>query len=236
MSLPRELIIAIDGPSGAGKSTLSRLLARRLNYVNIDTGAMYRTVAFAARRQNIPPEDEQELARLCHSIQIRFSMAHGRERVFLDDRDVTEDIRSPEISLLTSRVAAVPRVRQAMVDQQRRLGIDGGVVLEGRDIGTVVFPQAEVKFYLQASCRERGRRRYEELRAKGIAVELEQTIAEVAKRDRADAEREHSPLRQAIDALVVDTDGVSVETILQNMLEVVEKRRKMAGLPAMLRS
>jgi len=231
MSKSRELIIAIDGPSGAGKSTLSRLLAANLNYINIDTGAMYRAVALASMSLGVSPIDTEALSRLARSVKIRFHQEQGIERVFLNERDVTEEIRSPEVSILTSRIAAVPQVRHAMVDLQRKLGEGGGVVLEGRDIGTVVFPEAEVKFFLLASSRERGRRRFQELKAKGMAVDLEKTIAEVEARDRADAEREHSPLRQPADALVIDTDGVGIDEVLEKMLQTVEKRRRTDGFP-----
>lgn len=214
----RELIIAIDGPSGAGKSTLSKLLARELGYVNIDTGAMYRAVALAARREQIDPSDDAALERLCRAIDIRFERAHGREKVLLGAEDVSDAIRTPEVSLLTSRVSASPVVRDAMVRLQREMGRNGGVVLEGRDIGTVVFPHAEVKFFLVAGARERGRRRFEELKAKGIDVDLDRTVAEIEARDAADSARTHAPLLQAPDAVAIDSTAMSIEEVLQAML------------------
>jgi len=229
--LNRELIIAIDGPSGAGKSTLSKLLARALNYVNIDTGAMYRSVALAARRRGINPSDEAALALLCDSVTIDFLRGATGERVLLNGEDVSDAIRTPEISLLTSKVSACRAVREAMVRLQRRMGKGGGVVLEGRDIGSVVFPDAEVKFFLQASAGERGRRRYEELREKGLPVDLDQTIAEVEERDAADSAREHAPLIRADDAVVIDSTSLSIEQVLTEMLQVVRTRRRAAGLP-----
>lgn len=225
----RELIIAIDGPSGAGKSTLSKLLARRLGYVNIDTGAMYRSVALAARRRGIDPADAAALAALCQGLRIEFLRHDGRERVLLDGEDVSAAIRTPEVSLLTSKVSACPAVREAMVRLQREMGARGGVVLEGRDIGSVVFPGAEVKFFLVATARERGRRRYEELRAKGLDVDLEQTIAEVEARDAADSTREHAPLLQASDAVPIDTTVLGIDEVLAEMLRVVEGRRLSQG-------
>lgn len=225
----RELIIAIDGPSGAGKSTLSKLLAARLGYVNIDTGAMYRGVALAARRLGIDPADNEALTRLCADLHIEFIRNNGEERVFLDGEDVSAAIRTPEVSLLTSKVAACPAVREAMVRLQREMGARGGVVLEGRDIGSVVFPQAEVKFFLVATARERGRRRYEELRAKGLDVDLEQTIAEVEARDAADSAREHAPLLQAPDALPIDSTAMSIDEVLVEMLRIIEERRQTRG-------
>lgn len=229
--LKRELIIAIDGPSGAGKSTLSKLLAQALGYVNIDTGAMYRCVALAAQRRRIDVADATALAELCTSLRLEFVRGDGAERVFLDGEDVSAAIRTPEVSLLTSKVAACPAVREALVRLQREMGERGGVVLEGRDIGTVVFPAAEVKFFLVASARERGRRRYEELSAKGYAVDLEQTVAEVEARDAADSAREHAPLLQAADAEPIDSTCLSIDDVLEKMLRVVEARRRAAGLP-----
>jgi cytidylate kinase len=220
----KELIIAIDGPSGSGKSTLSKLLARALNYTNIDTGAMYRSVALAASRAGVQPEEGEGLARLCEKLQIEFKRQNDNERVLLDGEDVSEAIRTPEASMLASRYSAVPEVRRAMVELQRNMGAEGGVVLEGRDIGTVVFPNAEVKFFLLASPEERGRRRFEELKAKGLPVDLQQTIAEVQARDEAYSAREHAPLIQAEDALAIDTTSMTIEEVLQEMVRVVRER------------
>jgi cytidylate kinase len=227
--MKRELIIAIDGPSGAGKSTLSKLLAARLGYVNLDTGAMYRSVALAARRRGIDSDDAVGLGELCRSLRIEFVRQGGEERVLLDGEDVSAAIRTPEVSLLTSKVSACPAVREAMVRLQREMGERGGVVLEGRDIGSVVFPRAEVKFFLVATARERGRRRYEELKAKGLDVDLEQTIAEVEARDAADTAREHAPLLQAPDAIPIDTTAMGIDEVLGAMLKIVAERREAKG-------
>lgn len=228
--MSRELIIAIDGPSGAGKSTLSKLLAKHLGYLNIDTGAMYRSVALAAMRAGIDPGDERALEVLCGNLRVEFSRGAEGDKVLLNGEDVSGLIRTPEVSLLTSRVSACASVRMAMVRCQREMGRAGGVVLEGRDIGTVVFPQAEVKFFLVATAEERGRRRFEELRAKGLDVDLQQTIAEVIARDEADSSRAHAPLVQATDALAVDSTGIGIEQVLTRMLDVVADRRKSDGL------
>ncbi len=222
----RRLIIAIDGPSGVGKSTLSKLLAAKLGYVNIDTGAMYRSAALAALRNHVSPDDAAALGELVGRIRIEFEHADGGDRVMLDGEDISNAIRTPEISQLTPKVAAVPAVRQAMVARQREMGAAGGVVLEGRDIGTVVFPHAEVKFFMVASAAERGRRRYEELRGRGLDVDLRQTVREVEERDLADSRREHSPLLRAVDAVEVDTTGLSIEQVLEKMLAVVRKRQE----------
>lgn len=225
--MKRQLIIAIDGPSGVGKSTLSRRLAHRLGYVNIDTGAMYRSVALAALRAGIAMNDAVGLEKLCADLEIGFARRDGDERVLLNGEDVSEAIRTPEVSLLSSQVSAVPAVRQAMLRQQRRMGEGGGVVLEGRDIGTVVFPAAEVKFFLAATAQERGRRRYLELKAKGLEVDFEQTVAEVEARDAADSNRRHAPLRQAEDAVLIDTTQLDIDQVLDRMLAVIAERRKM---------
>lgn len=222
-------IIAIDGPSGAGKSTLSKLLAQQLGLVNIDTGAMYRCVALAAARRGIDPGDSPGLERLCRDLHIGFSRESVGERVLLNGEDVSDAIRTPEISLLTSRVAACPAVRRALVGLQQDLGREGGVVLEGRDIGTVVFPSADVKFFLSASAEERGRRRYEELQAKGENVDLQRTIAEVRARDAADSSREHAPLLQAPDAVVIDSTAQGISQVLAAMLSVVRTKLRAAG-------
>ncbi|HKI51013.1 MAG TPA: (d)CMP kinase [Geothermobacteraceae bacterium] len=220
--MSHALTIAIDGPSGAGKSTLSKLVAARLGYTNIDTGAMYRAVALAAHRQGLDLTDAAALTELAKCLDIRFVQAPQGERVLLDGVDVSEAIRTPENSLRTAQVAACAGVREAMVSLQRKLGARGGVVLEGRDIGTVVFPHAELKIFLIATAEERGRRRWEELRAKGLEVELQQTIAEVEARDRADQQREHAPLVQAADAVVLDTTGLDIDAVLTLILDQVE--------------
>jgi cytidylate kinase len=222
----KELIVAIDGPSGVGKSTLSKLLSLDLGYLNLDTGAMYRAVALASLRQGIDANDHEALKQLCAEIIIEFEREEKEERVLLNGEDVSTQIRTPEISLLTASVAACPDVRQAMVERQRILGADGGVVLEGRDIGTVVFPNADVKFFLKASAEVRGQRRFLELQAKGVDVDLARTISEVQARDIADTSRTNSPLRQADDAIVIDTTDINITKVLERMLEVIVTHRQ----------
>ena len=218
----KKLIVAIDGPSGAGKSTLSKALAHQLNYINIDTGAMYRSVALMAQRQDIDLDNQDALQALCNELTIEFIRSTDAETVLVNGEDVSSAIRTPEVSLLTAKVAASPVVREAMVEQQRNMGKSGGVVLEGRDIGSVVFPDAHVKFFLSATARERGRRRYDELCAKGIVVDLEQTIADVELRDQADSEREHAPLVQAEDAVPIDSTQMSIDEVLAEMVRLVK--------------
>lgn len=222
----KKLIVAIDGPSGVGKSTLSKLLSLDLAYLNLDTGAMYRAVALASVRQGVDASDHEALKALCDEIVIEFTRDDKEERVLLNGEDVSGLIRTPEISLLTAAVAACPDVREAMVARQRVLGSDGGVVLEGRDIGTVVFPDADVKFFLKASAEVRGQRRFLELQAKGVEVDLARTISEVQARDIADTTRENSPLRQAEDAIVIDTTDMDITQVLNQMSAIIDERRK----------
>jgi len=228
VSVPARLIIAIDGPSGAGKSTITRMLADRLGYVNIDTGAMFRSVALMAHRAGIDPQDESALERLCAGLDISFDRSCGGCRVLVNGEDVSAEIRTPEISLLTSIVSTKKVVRGCMMRLQRSMGERGGVVLEGRDIGTVVFPHAQVKFFLSASVDERGRRRFEELRARGEDVTLAQTIAEVEQRDRQDLEREHAPLRRAEDAVEIDSTTLTLQEVLTRMESIVMERSSLS--------
>jgi cytidylate kinase len=221
-----RFIIAIDGPSGAGKSTVARTLAKHLQYVYIDTGAMYRAVALRAKERGVSTADEEALARLAGSLRITFVAASTESRVLCDGEDVTEAIRSPEISLLASDISQKGGVRKALVDMQREMGRRGGVVLEGRDIGTVVFPRAEIKFYLDASPEERARRRFEELRRKGLAVRFEETLKEVIQRDRSDMSRPISPLKKAEDAILIDSTDLTVEQVVKIMVQEVMKKER----------
>lgn len=216
-------VIAIDGPVGAGKSTVAQALAQRLGYRYVDTGAMYRAVAWKARAEGVDVNDREAVAAIARAIQIEFLPGRRGQHILLDGTDVTETIRSPQISERASIVSAYPEVREAMVALQRRMGKDGCVVMEGRDIGTVVFPDAEVKIYLDATLDERARRRYEELRKKGERVTLEGVRQALLQRDRRDSTRAHSPLRPAPDAIVIDTTSMSVKQVVGEILKRVPR-------------
>jgi cytidylate kinase len=222
----RPFIVAIDGPSGAGKSTVSKLLARRLGLSFVDTGALYRTVALSARREGIATGDDAALSALLGRIRISFQAVGEENRVYLDGEDVSGEIRTPEISLLASAVSARPVVRQGLLGLQRRLALEApvGAVLEGRDIGTVVFPEADLKFFLEANPDVRARRRYEELFQKGADSSLEAVLADQTKRDRDDASRAVAPLRAAEDAVRVDSSGLPLSEVVQQLERTVRQR------------
>lgn len=223
---PQKPIVAIDGPAGAGKSTVARLLAARLGYAYIDTGAMYRAVALAAKEEGIPYDDRERVEQLARELRIEFAPTPEGSRLLLSGKDVSRAIRTAEMGPAASQVSSWPGVRAAMVAQQQRLGEEGGVVMEGRDIGTEVFPQAEAKIFLTASPDERARRRWEELRSRGEVVELERIRQEVDDRDARDTRREHSPLRRAPDALELITDGLSIDEIVEALAAYVEERAR----------
>ncbi|MDO8433090.1 MAG: (d)CMP kinase [Candidatus Binatus sp.] len=214
-------IVAIDGPVGAGKSTVARKLAWALGFAYLNTGAMYRALAIAAREAGVSPGDADVEARLklvLDSIRIRFD----GERILLDDHDVTAAITEPEMSELASQFSAIGAVRARMRDLQREAGAAGGVVMEGRDIGTVIFPDAEFKFFLSADVKVRARRRFEELRAKGAAITLHEVLEQLIERDRRDRDRELAPLKQADDAIAIDTTNFSADDVAAAMKKKID--------------
>lgn len=227
----RPFIVAIDGPAGAGKSTASKLLARRLGLSFVDTGAIYRTVALSARRQGIGYDDDPALGALLGRIRIGFRVVGEENRVFLDEEDVSTEIRLPEVSLGASAVSARPVVREGLLGLQRRLALGApvGAVLEGRDIGTVVFPDADVKFFLEASPAVRARRRYEELFQKGTDSSLEAVLSDQTKRDRDDASRAIAPLKPADDAIRVDSSQLPLSEVVQSMERTIRERMAARG-------
>ncbi|PYI54960.1 (d)CMP kinase [Paenibacillus flagellatus] len=212
--------IAIDGPAGAGKSTVARLVARALGFVYIDTGAMYRAVTWKALQIGIAPERKDELVRMAAGLRIELHPGEDGQQVVLDGQDVTGLIRSSEVNRNVSAVAAVPDIRALLVAKQQEMAKAGGVVMDGRDIGTHVLPNAELKIFLTASVKERAERRYLEMKAKGEDVTLEQLEREIAERDRLDEQREASPLVRAHDAVLVDTSGMTVPQVVDRILEL----------------
>lgn len=217
------MVIAIDGPSGAGKSTTARLLAERLGYLYIDTGAMYRAVGWKTKQEGVDPSQEERLELLCRRTDVTIGHDGRGQRIFVDGKDVSDLIRTPEMGMLASTVSKSPAVRKRLLSLQRELGRSGGVVMDGRDIGTVIFPDADVKFFLDASAEERGRRRCLELRAKGLDVDQAAVTDEIRARDAQDSTRSLAPLRQADDAILIDSSRLAVDEVLARMLAIIRK-------------
>jgi cytidylate kinase len=226
--------VAIDGPAGSGKSTTARLVSERLGLKHVDTGAMYRAIALLALRSGIDPGDGPKSAELARSAEITFEeIDGGGQRVFLSREDVTDDIRTPEVTKAVSPVSAHPGVRSALVRAQRRIADRGGCVLEGRDIGTVVLPNAEVKVYLSASTKVRAKRRLKEFHERGIEASLEAVEQDIIKRDKFDSEREHSPLRKAVGAAEIDTSDLSIDGQVDRVVEIARQvAARLEGLAA----
>jgi cytidylate kinase len=210
-------VITIDGPSGAGKSTVSRLVAQKLGYKYLDTGALYRAVAWKVKEDGGSPEDEKYLTRLLEKINIAFD----GDKITVDGIDITSQIRNPEIGELSSMLSAKPVVRERLFTLQREIGLKGKIVIEGRDIGTVIFPEAENKFFLDASLEERGRRRYKELKESrniGTGVTLEATIESIKQRDKRDSTRQASPLKKTKDMIYIDTSNLTIEEVVAKIM------------------
>lgn len=221
----KNFAVAIDGPSGAGKSTLARSVARELGAVYVDTGAIYRTVGYCAWRQGIDPEAAEEICALLPEIQITMDYdAEGLQRMYLNGEDVTKEIRLPQISMYASRVSALPEVRAFLMDMQRDMARRYSVVMDGRDIGTVVLPQADVKIFLTASVEDRARRRWEELKDRGTPKDFDELLEEIRQRDYNDAHRAAAPLRAAEDAVYLDTTGNTFEKSRGQILEIIKER------------
>ena len=218
----RKLIIAIDGPAGAGKSTIASRLARKLGYVNLESGAMYRALALKAIEWDISFDDEAALAKLAHETNIKLDPSRGGNHVLLDGREVTQRVRETDVTEAASRVSVHPRVREWMVAHQREMGLDGGVIMEGRDIGTKVFPDADVKIFLDADAVVREQRRLQQQHLQGVAAEVVAT--ELRERDRRDRTRATSPLAPAPDALVLDSTALSEDEVLRRVEELVQRK------------
>lgn len=219
----KKLIIAIDGPAGAGKSTVAQILAHRLHYNYIDTGAMYRAITWKVMKINVN-NDIIAIENIAKNIEIQLEYVDGKTTVFVDGFNVTKEIRNPEVSRLVSEIAQIRAIRDAMLQLQRQMAIAGGVVMDGRDIGTHVLPNADVKVFLTASIKERADRRWRELTEKGFIVNREELEKEIADRDKADSEREFAPLIQASDAILIDTTTLSIEEAVTAILKNCEER------------
>jgi CMP/dCMP kinase len=223
---PTLEIVAIDGPAGAGKSTVGKILARRLGYLFLDTGAMYRAVAVEAERLGIRPDDEPALGELCQNLRISFEAEGEEQRVLCQGADVTEKIREPRIGMLASKVSMKKPVREALARLQRQAGERGKIVAEGRDTTTVVFPNARFKFFLVAEPEERARRRHRELLNKGLPARIEEIQEEINKRDEQDSSRDLAPLKSAEDAFFIDSTELTPEEVAEEMIKVIRKKSR----------
>lgn len=219
------MIIAIDGPSGAGKSTLGRMIARELGYLYIDTGSMYRAVALAVNESNVRLNDVQAVAAVAQNADIKLEGDPDSLRVSLNGRDVSEEIRTEEVSHVSSVISTIPEVRRTLVERQRKMGAHGAVVLDGRDIGTVVFPNADIKFFLTAQPQERATRRFKEDRLRERDVTFQETLTDINARDQRDSTRADSPLAIAEGAVVIDSTDLSIEEVGERMLSVIRERQ-----------
>ena len=222
-------IITIDGPSGSGKSTISRLVAARLGYTFLDTGAMYRAVGYKASKLGVSLEDGEALAQLLEDLDLVLAPGDGDTRVILDREDISLLIRTAEMGLVASKVSAQPVVRGKLTDMQRRLGSGGGVVAEGRDTGTVVFPGARHKFFLDAAPAERARRRCLQLREKGLQADEKEILAQIIKRDKDDSDRALAPLKAAADAVIIDTSALTIDDVVALLLRHIAKTGENGG-------
>ncbi|MBQ9679888.1 MAG: (d)CMP kinase [Ruminococcus sp.] len=219
-----SIAIAIDGPAGAGKSTIARLAAKELGYIYVDTGALYRAIGLAASRRGYTAENKTEIIALLDSIKVELAFNDRQEQiVLLDGEDVSGFIRTPEISMMASAVSAIPEVRAFLLDLQRNMAHTNNVIMDGRDIGTVVLPDAKIKIFLSASPECRARRRYDELIEKGMDVKYEDILNDVIARDYADSHREIAPLKPADEAIIVDTSGEDLETSVNKLMTIMRE-------------
>lgn len=222
--MKKHFIVTVDGPAGAGKSTVSKLLAEALSCTYLDTGALYRGIAYQMARSGMTVVDPDRIRALCEETKLTLKMRQGMIRVFINGWDVTEDIRTPGISMLSSKISALPAVRKHLLSLQRKAARNRSVVAEGRDMGTVVFPNADVKFFLIASVEERARRRYEELKGKGFDTDAEVVKREIEQRDRQDIERDIAPLRAAGDAVIIDSTKETAADVVKRMIGHIRTR------------
>ncbi|WP_020413361.1 (d)CMP kinase [Microbulbifer sp. VTAC004] len=217
-------VVTIDGPSGSGKGTIAKLLADRLGFTLLDSGALYRAAALAALDKGVDLADEGALTQVAKALDVHFAVSEGKLRVVLDGREVTDDIRMERVSMAASSVAAIPGVRAALLQRQRDFRLSPGLVADGRDMGTTVFPDAPVKVFLTASAEERARRREAQLRERGVSVSLRDLLEDIRARDAQDMNRKASPLAPAEDAVELDSTGVGIDEVLQKVLDLIQDR------------
>jgi cytidylate kinase len=222
--MPKDLVIAIDGPSGVGKSTAARSIAARLGYLYLESGALYRAVAWKVIQEKVDSGNMEALKSLCRRIEISVQNVGGQSRIWVDQKDVMDELKTPLLDRVSSQISAVAPVRERLLHLQRQIGHRGGVVIEGRDIGSVVFPDADLKFYLDASTEVRSKRRYNELRRKGYNVTLASVSEEIQLRDQRDSQRDLAPLRKPEDAVYIDTTHLTLDQVVDTMMgEIKEK-------------
>lgn len=221
--MEKQLVITVDGPAGVGKSTVSKELAKKISYVYLDTGALYRAIAYKVWKCGFPLNDDKKLSELCGDAKISLKLANGDMKIFVDKEDITEKIRTEEIGLLASRVSAVPEVRKALLPIQKDAGKKGGIVAEGRDMGTVVFPDADIKFFLSADVKERTKRRHNQLLEKGISSGYCDVKEGLEKRDCQDTERNISPLKPSGDSVIIDTTYMGIDDVVEEMMKCISK-------------
>lgn len=218
------IAVAIDGPAGAGKSTIARKVSEEIGFIYVDTGALYRTIGYYAILHNIDPEDKDKISACLDNIKITLKFNQGKQCVFIGDIDVSDKIRTPEISMAASAVSAIPSVRKFLLDLQKNLALENNVIMDGRDIGTVVLPNADIKIFLTASSEERAKRRYADLKIKDKDIKFQDVLNDIKQRDFNDINREIAPLKPADDAIIVDTTGESLEQSVSRLSSLIRER------------
>ena len=218
------IAVAIDGPAGAGKSTIARKVSEEIGFIYVDTGALYRTIGYYAILHNIDPEDKDKISACLDNIKITLKFNQGKQCVFIGDIDVSDKIRTPEISMAASAVSAIPSVRKFLLDLQKNLALENNVIMDGRDIGTVVLPNADIKIFLTASSEERAKRRYADLKIKDKDIKFQDVLNDIKQRDFNDINRKIAPLKPADDAIIVDTTGESLEQSVSRLSSLIRER------------